>query len=48
MLYQINEKQLQSINVMIKLINIAIQRNAFNDAETKTIYKKLSDINKLH
>lgn len=45
MLYQINEKQLKSINTMIKLINIAIQREAFSESELEMIFKKLSDIN---
>ena len=47
MKYQINEKQLKSINIMIKLMNIALQRDTFSEDEKQIIFDKLSDITKL-
>lgn len=47
MKYQINEKQLKSINIMIKLMNIALQRDAFSEEVKQIIFDKLSDITKL-
>lgn len=47
MKYQINEKQRKSINIMIKLMNLALQRNTFSEDEKKIIFDKLSDITNL-
>ena len=47
MKYEINEKQLKSINIMIKLMNLALQRNTFSEDEKKLIFDKLSDITQL-
>ena len=43
--YKINENQLKAINIMIKLLNIAINRNCFTNDEEKLIFDKIKDIN---
>lgn len=41
MKYEITEKQLQSINALIKIVNIAIKRNAFSSEEVDKIIEKI-------
>lgn len=40
--YKITEKQLQSINALIKILNIAIKRNAFTEIEVDKIMEKIN------
>lgn len=45
MYYKITEKELKSINSMIKILNLAIRRNTFSDNELQLIFEKLQNIN---
>lgn len=45
MYYKITEKELKAINSMIKILNLAIKRNAFSKEEIDLIFLKLSNIN---
>jgi len=47
MYYKITEKELKSINSMIKILNLAIKRNAFSEDELDLIFLKLKDINQV-
>lgn len=41
MYYKISDKELKSINSMIKILNLAIKRNAFSEKEVDLILNKL-------
>ena len=45
MYYKITEKELKAINSMIKILNLAIKRNAFSKEEIDLIFLKLNNIN---
>lgn len=41
MYYKISEKELKSINAMIKILNLAIKRKAFSEKEVDLILDKI-------
>lgn len=45
--YEINQTQLNTINAIIKTLNIAIQRKTFSDSELDKIFKYLDNINNI-
>jgi hypothetical protein len=47
-LYQINQNQLNIINVIIKTLNVAIQRQTFSDEELDKIFSHLNKLNSLN
>lgn len=44
MKYLINQKQLTCINILIKVLEEAINRNCFSDEEIKKIYKTIEQL----
>tara|TARA_B100001287_G_C22660852_1_gene520278 strand:- start:754 stop:903 length:150 start_codon:yes stop_codon:yes gene_type:complete len=44
-IYNINEKQLKSINVLIRALQEAINRKSFNESEINNIKKTIDSLN---
>ena len=43
--YKITHKELTCINILIKILQEAINRNAFNNKEIENIYKTIEKLN---